>query len=174
MEEINSDAVCTYVFTGEINEIKLEEIVGFLNYAIGMKKRIFFSTEGGSTDIAEVLIDIINQDAENIELVAFNTIASCGMDIFYKTNCKKYVKDGCYGLYHLSSYNMDMSERGFPTHKDTKWVYNHSRKFSNVNTDRMCYKLQLTKSETAKIKRGEDVLFSTERLRDFIDKFQEQ
>jgi hypothetical protein len=174
MEEIDNNAVLTYVFTGEINEIKLEEIVGFINYSIGVKKRIFFSTEGGVAELAEVLIDIINQDADNIELIGFNIIASCGMDVFYKANCKKYIKDGCYGLYHLSSYNIDMSERGTPAHKDTKWVYNHSRRFSKLNTDKMCYKLQLTKSETNKIKRGEDVLFSTERLRDFIEKFQEQ
>jgi hypothetical protein len=38
----------------------------------------------------------------------------------------------------------------------------------------MCYKLGLSKHEESQIKEGEDVLFSTERLREFIKNYQEK
>ena len=60
---------------------------------------------------AEAIIDIINQNADITELIAYGEICSAGFDIFFKTQCRKAILENTIGMAHFTGVNVNFLEQ---------------------------------------------------------------
>lgn len=117
---------------------------------------LYFSTNGGRMDMANVLIDFLNQRYLNnsLKLTLFNFVSSAGTLLLLDYNGPIFVKDLRGFMFHspdmaLSTIRKDIYQRG---------VEDVMMEDNEAYFDRLMH-LGLTKSEIKKIKEGEDVHF---------------
>ncbi len=88
--------------SGEVNYEMFDTLIKAFN---GLTKddnlHIYFSSEGGLTDVSEAIIDFINKNKDYIGITFYGEVFSAGMTIFLKTNCNKYILPDTRGMYHF-------------------------------------------------------------------------
>jgi len=127
---------------------------------------VFFSSQGGSADSMEVLIDIINESEKISVVKVYSIIYSAGFILTMK--CQKYVEvlEGCLGMAHRAA---------FPSVgvKDNLKIPNELREemiLASKSAKKLIkdlIKLDIfSKKEIKRIRKGDDVFFSCKRLRE--------
>ena len=128
--------------------------------------QIYLCSPGGSLDDCFVTIDMINQYKDNIVLKAFGEISSAAFIIYFQVKCKKYIMDYTIGMVHYAYMSVPSNQGGdvVPDGLDT-FSYNELVKYKDEFIN--FYKaLGFNKRELDFLKKGKDVHFSTERLRE--------
>ena len=133
--------------------------------------RVLFSSIGGHSDMAEAVIDCINELPEkyDVELVITHQAVSAAFDIFVKTKCRKKLYEGANGIVHL--FDRSVSTRDVI---NTKGSYDEFllKNINDMNEKYLWWLESLkifTKKELKKISQGRDVYVERERLQKIID-----
>ncbi len=128
---------------------------------------IYFSSTGGSPDVAEAFIKIVNLHKESIVMHFYGEIFSSAMIIFMKTECKKEVLPDTRGMYHFSWQQLTIAEGGKPTDTYDIFSLSEMKKSKNRTIDYLM-STKLTTKEVTSIKKGKDVYFSYSRMIELI------
>ena len=127
----------------------------------------FSSPEGGSTDAAEAVIDIINTNKELTSLIFYGENYSSGMHIFLKTICSKRILRDTRGMYHFSWQEMIISEGGKPSSDYDKFSLKEMKN-SLIKTIAYLKTTKLTEKEIKIISKSKEMYFTYDRMLELI------
>lgn len=157
------------VLDGEIEAGSLEKLVSAYN---NLEKddilKIFFSTEGGRMDIAEAIIEIINQNAGRTELSGYSVLASAGFYIFFKSICPRQVLPGTMGMLHLTTWGAEIKEGLLKTSR-AEYIKNNMKKSLDRNI-KFLNSIGISERDLELFKNGEDIYYNSETLIKFLKK----
>ena len=163
-------AAVSLIIDEKVEREMADKFVEFFNAVPPQEEKvIYFSTVGGDLKYRDIIIDLINRNSENLTLVAVDYIASAGFTIFIEAKCKKELTDLTQGMFHMSKSEVYLDEnysvsssryesKLFSKHIDTL----KSKSLKTIN------ELQFTKKERKRALAGKDVVFSYERMLEFI------
>lgn len=127
----------------------------------------FSSPEGGSSDVAEAIIDLINKNKEYVGLVFYGENFSAGMCVLLRAECKKYLLPDTKGMYHFAWQEMIISEGGKPSDGYDIFSLKEMKK-SKLRSIEYLKTTKLSPKEINDINKGKDVYFSFDRLLEII------
>lgn len=151
--EITSEAVTSLVKL--IEECEDDDII------------IYFSSPGGDTIMADILINYINNSDRNIKIIAYWQISSVALHILLELSCDIEILDGVWGVVHLATRDVDMREM---LSKDSleRFLREEADGWSKKNViDR--YSKYLKPAEIKRLKRGGDVLLKPDRFKELFN-----
>lgn len=130
---------------------------------------VYINSEGGETGHADMFVNMLSAEGHRITLIACGQICSAAFNIFYNTECsKKSIHEDTIGMIHLAYINVNLNEAGkLTTEEDRELLRVH--KASRENTLQKLKSLGLTPTELNKVKKGKDVYFTTERLKQLLN-----
>lgn len=148
----------------------IDKLISFLNDSEGYDKIFYLSSRGGNVSDMIIAADLINKQGNKIVLIAYNQIASCGFELFFICNCPKIILPDTIGMFHQSTVMVELNEHGKPSDKeeDAKLVFMQTNMARRTN-DLIDY-IGISSEEENRIRRGEDVWFTTQRLLEFLKK----
>lgn len=127
---------------------------------------VYFSSEGGSADDMEVLINIINESEKISMLNVYSIAYSAGFILPMRVTKYVNIMDGCLGMMHrvkfVGSHLQDNLKVSKETEKEMKLMSDGAKK---ILDDTIALGI-FTTEEEKKIRKGEDVFFSTSRMRE--------
>lgn len=129
---------------------------------------IYFTTQGGLTDVAEAIIDHINKNKHLIGVTFYGEIFSAGMAIFLKTDCQKKILPDARGMYHFSWQELTIGEGGKPIDDYDIFCMKEMKK-AKARTIEYLKTTGLTDKEIGLIKKGKDVYFPYERMTEILN-----
>ncbi len=129
---------------------------------------IYLSSCGGSTAIGSAIVHLINLNNDITSIVAVEGIQSAALDIFLKSDCKKEVLDGAWGMVHLAYSTIRIIEGGSPK-ADMDIFWNKEMKLSKTKTIKQLKSFPFNADELAQISEGKDVYLSNKRLRELVN-----
>lgn len=159
----------TINISGEVEYEMLDNLIKAFNLLKkGEKLEIYFSSpEGGLCSVAEAIIDFVNINKERIKIAFYGYNFSSGMHIMLRTECNKKLLPNTNGMYHLAWQPMDISEGGNPTDAYGKFALKEM-KDSKARTMTYLKTTKLSDIEVNKIKKGQEVYFTYDRLQEII------
>ncbi len=160
----------TLLLNKDVGDEMLSDLINALNSLQGDDYlTVYLCTDGGSAIHSYAITDLIEENKDRIELVAFGDIASAGFEIFFKARCSRRIVAGTYGMYHVTrmSISMDVDQR--PLNEGDRQVVAWGKNFAKTQALAFCSTLPFTQKEAAKFKQGKDVHFSYERLLNFLN-----
>ena len=164
-----------YYYIGDtLNDEAAEKFTSFISSNPEEDLTIYISSPGGNVDAMGVLLHAINKNAHRIILVATGAIYSCAFILFYSVKCEREILEGASGLYHyLGNTGMRFTAGGVPDNPTDRAKYKETKKDAKKEID-WCKKLGMNKEEIEIIKRSDEAFFSNERLREFLEKQEEE
>lgn len=130
-------------------------------------KILYIALDGGSIGYADTMIDIIH-NAENMSVVGTNRLYSAGFYIFAKINTEKHLAKGTRGMWHQGRFEADIRNDGKLEYISDKFNLNiHKEQYTSVILH-LAKKLGMTDKEIKKIKKGKDVYFTYERMKEMF------
>lgn len=155
--------------TGDINEEMLDKVIEAYNdLPEDGILYIYLRSRGGDFLFMQPILNIINLKANNTRLIGFCELGSCAFELFFRAACKKYLLNGCIGMYHQSTFPIETNERNKPHDAEDKIRYDYMENFARNNTMSLCDDLHFTKYEIERIDEGVDYWFSVDRMNEFM------
>ncbi len=149
---------------GDITSETLSSLIAFSNIH-SEDNEIYICSGGGNYHSSEAIINVIKPTDT---IIAYGKICSSAFEIFFRAKCKKVILENCYGMYHQSSTSIAMDERWQPTYKVDEFLKTQIVGSYKNMTNKMSEMLNFTEAEKRKLKKGQDVFFSTDRLREIL------
>jgi hypothetical protein len=150
----------------------LHSVVDFYNQINSSSDKddatIYLKCSGGNYGEMLAVIDIINKNKDKTTLIAYHCIASAGFELFYSAQCERIILNACLGMYHLGSTDITFNTNNKPSYPSDKATYQLHKDYYLPFTMSFCDYLGFTEKEKRIIKKGDDVYFKTDRLRDFL------
>lgn len=133
------------------------------------KAIIYFSSTGGDRACMEAMINMINIYGFHTILIGYRNLFSCGFELFYTVKChQKIVLGECMGMYHQCSLDVRLNEFLKPEYKSDKAKLIYMEKSMRQITEDFCKELKFTDKEVRKIRKGDDVYFQPDRMKEFL------
>lgn len=127
----------------------------------------FTCPQGGMTDVGEALVDFVNKNKDSIDIFFYGELFSTGMIIFLATDCQKEILKDTRGMYHFAWQEININQTGKPT-EDYDIFSMKEMKRSKAQTIEFLKNTKLSDKELTLIKKGKDVYFSYDRMRELI------
>ena len=158
----------------KISEETLEKLIAFYNEFNSKKMSdsevtIYLLSGGGDCWAAEAMLDLINENSGSTTLIGYGRLSSSAFQIFFTSKCKKKLIGGCYGMYHQSTFSVDINEFGNLDRED-ECKKQYMMNYMWNRTHSLSKQLQFTEKEMEDISKGLDVYFSPERMQEFLTK----
>lgn len=135
---------------------------------------IYFMSEGGYLNDTFVILDMINRNSSKITLRAFGEIASAGFIIFFAATCPKFIMNYTIGMAHYASMFVPSNQAG-EVPDDGYATFAYTQLLTSKDEFIAFYKSTgMNKKEMDLLKKGKDVMFSTERLNELLQWQQKQ
>jgi len=149
---------------GEVDQLMLQKFIDIPNEPVV----VFFTTNGGATNIWENIVEIINS-LDDIELVWTDELSSCGFSIFFNAKCKKRITDNCVGMTHMGVFSSYINPYSIKKPQwGTKVKLMNIKHFFKKEVKFYKKELWMWKSDIKAYKENYDVHFTAKRLRKFI------
>lgn len=152
---------------GNINNQTVEKLAEFLNDNDGVTKSIFLNSQGGGYSDSRIIGEMLGRHKGFIELIAMNEIGSAAFEIFFLFEGAKRMGDQLIGVYHLGGAELLMGTNGRPITERDRVFLGELEKMNDCQM-KFCKQLGMKESEIKKIKKGDDVYFIEERLKEFM------
>lgn len=140
-----------------INTLKQEETLNIY----------FTASSGGQVDVAEAIIDLVNENNDRVKITFYGEVFSAGMMIFFKSKCTKKLLPDTTGMYHYSWQAVNISEGGKATDAYDIFALKEMKK-SKLRTLQYLTTTKLTEKEIKQIKLGKDLYISHERMLELL------
>lgn len=145
---------------GTLSHELLDRFMSFYNHYGDEKKTIVLNSGGGQSYVADIILHMINEDADNVKLIC-SGCQSAAFDIFYLAKCERFMTDFCIGMYHRKFVDNITIDNGG----------NLGHPYSQVRADNLKTGINkpitgfMTKKELADYNKGLDVFFLFDRMR---------
>jgi ATP-dependent protease ClpP protease subunit len=93
-------AKSTIIFEGEMEYDEVKSLIQDLESCEQGEIDLYFSSNGGFLNIADILIEYINRSDKKINLIANGLIQSCAFYVLAFTKCNKIITDSVIGMIH--------------------------------------------------------------------------
>ena len=146
------------VFDGDMDIETVSKLINEIDSKLKEYKqiRLFFSSGGGLCAAADILLNYLIEHKKNIELIGFNTLGSCGFDVFDYYLGKKSLSNFITIMLHLTDIEQSYVGSKVLKNKYHKDLEIDIRNIHKVNIDR--YKqIGVSKKHLKRIKKGKDV-----------------
>jgi ATP-dependent protease ClpP protease subunit len=151
--------------SGEINEKSLDDFLQFINENEIRELVIVLNSVGGKKNLTHVLLDIINLNYNSITLISCGCYSASFL-LFYKAKCKKKMTEGCVGMMHYSSTNINTMSNGQPTYSEDENIIKNWKE--RVKDEVEFVEKFMTPLELKKYKKGNDVYFTFKRMKEIF------
>lgn len=132
---------------------------------------IYIYSYGGSISVSMAILHLINQNKDVVHLLG-GSLNSAGFDLFFKAKCSKELLPYVDGMYHQTKISIDINEDNKPTYfvgiHNKKWI-----KSFHEETIRVATVLGFTQSEIKRLKKGDEIFFMEDRMKEFITRSSE-
>lgn len=129
---------------------------------------IFISSGGGASAAAQILVSLINAEPERFRVIAVEHIQSAAFRFFFDVECDKCILKDCIGMYHMSRQEMDIGFDGQPFFQLDKFLLKNYPDFMKEDLQ-WCDRLGMTAAQIEEIAKGNNVYFTPDQLRNFIN-----
>lgn len=130
---------------------------------------VYLNTEGGRADTSEAIIDLINNNKERFKISFYGNVFSAGMYIFFRSLCEREILPDTIGMYHYAWQEVTIAEGGKPWSAYDA-ICMKEMKISKAKTlEYIKNHTSITSKEINDIKKGKDVYFSYERMKQLLD-----
>lgn len=153
-----------------INKIKEEEFLSFVaqvNIAEPEEEiTVYLNSGGGDPTLVPAFRHLIEE--RQIRLVGHGKLMSAALDLFLLTNTKREVLDYTLGLFHqavITKVSINHESKVL-AQSDLKKIWKHT----NFGEGLVEQFLELSPSDLAKVKKGDDLYFDHEKLRKALNK----
>lgn len=127
---------------------------------------IYLNSSGGDPDASQAITTLINKNATLTEIIAYGRICSAAFDIFFKSECERYILHNTVGMAHVTGVLISVTDGPID---DSDKVYIKYAKEDKDMWMNFYKELGFKSSELSKIKDGKDVWFDYKRLRQFLN-----
>lgn len=156
--------------SGDVNPEMFNSLVRGIN---DLRKddnlHIYFTSQGGLTDVAEAIIDLVNKNQEYIGMTFYGEIFSSGMLIFLQTQCQKWLLKDARGMYHFAWQELIIGEGGKPLDDYDIFCMKEMKRSKERTLNYLKTYTTLTDKEIAKVRAGKDVYFNYDRMLELIN-----
>ncbi len=155
--------------SGDVDYSMLDKLVKEFNCLTKADNlHIYFTCpQGGLTDVGIAMIDFINKNSDYIGMSFYGELFSAGMSVFLAVTCSKKVLPDTRGMYHFSWQEMSINEAGKPSGEYDIFSMKEMKKAKD-KTIEFLKNTKLNDKEISLIKKGKDVYFSHERMKELI------
>ncbi len=152
-----------FVIDGTINADLKQRFVDFINQNEGCTIYISVNSMGGNHHDMLTMVSIINANHEKFIVKAI-AVWSAAFELFRLVKCKKEMSSLVIGMYHFSYDSMEVDIRGKVVYTSDKFKVNEYKSVW-LPMEKKCAKSFMTKKEYKKLKKGRDVYFGSERMK---------
>ncbi|MGL4977021.1 MAG: ATP-dependent Clp protease proteolytic subunit [Cetobacterium sp.] len=151
------------IYISQLNQDVLEDFINVVNEKEGV--HLMIRSGGGLVYVGDLIIEIINQNPEMFKITALECISSTAFVIVAKAKCEKKLLPGTQGMMHQAYKDYSIKTGGkVVIAKDYK---TYDRFLYNQELELM-KELECTEEEITKYKKGKDVHFTYERLKQLL------
>jgi len=129
---------------------------------------VYFDSEGGHTDGANMFIHFTKNTPHKITLVVTLEICSCALDMFLFSKTKKVVLDGAYAILHTYSRSLEMRDTGNQDYLTKFYIADVIK--ANAERWNQYNQLGLSGDCYNKYAKGEIILLATDALKKMAEK----
>ena len=152
---------------GRIEAESYNSLINFLNESQDEHKSILINSGGGEVNYCYAIIYALNNVYHEIELVACAGVYSAAFEIFYKFKGKKVILDGCIGMTHRQLLLISLTDNMQTAFREDDCRKKTSKENSQIIIDE--YSKFFTKKELANYKKGNDVYFTYNRMKEIFN-----
>lgn len=152
---------------GDVDEVMVDELIRAENECPSDEELVvYFSSPGGSPQDLNVLVDIINESEKISKVNAFGIAYSAGFIFLMRVEKYVNIMDGCVGMAHRAYFPSSKLTDDLRVSKDIEEEMEHMSEAAKKLTEDTISLNIFTKAEVKRIKEGDNVFFSAERLRE--------
>ena len=129
---------------------------------------VYFNSEGGYVEGANMFIHFTENTTHKITLVVTLEICSCAVDMFLFSNTKKVVLNGAYAVIHTCSRSLEMRDTEFPNDLTKFYIADVIK--ANAERWNKYKELGLSDQLYDKYRKGEDIIITTDALKQLAEK----
>jgi hypothetical protein len=133
---------------------------------------IYFDSEGGHTDGANMFMHFAENTTHKITLVVTLEVSSCALDMFLFSKTKKVILDGAYAILHTYSRSLEMRDTISPDYL-TQFYIADVIKANNERWNRYA-ELGLSGHCFEKYAKGENIVITTDELKKMAEKAEQK
>lgn len=152
---------------GIVNEEMVDKLIEAHNACPEEEEiHLYLGSDGGSEDDMNTIISVIDESLKISLVFCFSRVFSAGFVI--AMTCRKPVEflDSCLGMFHKGTFHGGMWTDELKVHKNVKDIMKLHSKNAKELTEKVISLNIFSKEEEEKIRKGKDVYFNTERLRE--------
>jgi len=149
------------------DDVDANKFIEFINTNPDGELTVYINNYGGMNTGGWIMSDLINANKDRITLVAVGIIASNAFRVFFRAKCKRVIAPFTQGMMHFSSKKVTLCENGGPLYFEDQEAIRNMKAEAPI-TERWCKEIGMNEKEIRKMKRVEDVWFSTERLQELL------
>lgn len=153
-----------FFLDSRIDEVLLNKFFVFANDNMDYDWTITIWSTGGMTGMAKTILYIINSRKERVTLIC-NEAYSAAFEIFYFSDCKKVITKECKGCVHYSASDIRLMRNGKTNDAEHACILRNWQE--DKNSTKWVRKV-LTKEENKKFNLGEDIYFTTKRMKEIF------
>lgn len=151
------DDVIVNSFFAEFNKISIKE-----------KITIYISSNGGYDHQSLAIIDLINNNANRIELVASGFIYSAAFNIFFFTKCKHRLLPETVGMAHYPKATFEINESGKATDEGGRFMIKEFKRTKAITMNNL-KQIGLTTKELAEVRNSKECYLTYNRLIELLE-----
>jgi len=129
---------------------------------------IYLFSNGGSISVSMAILHLINENKDIVHLWG-GSLNSAGFDLFFKAKCSRKLLPFVDGMYHQTKISVEINEDGKPTYfvgeHNVKWI-----KSFHKETLRVATVLGFTPQEIKRLKKGDELYFMEDRIKEFFSR----
>jgi hypothetical protein len=158
-----------YLFSDKID---YKSFQGFKNWfhEVEGEVTIFLQSPGGYYTEMDAIRTIINDNADRVKLIATSSIESAAFELFFTVNCRRELRGGTWGMYHLPRITVPYMVNGKLSSDDSFGSILATTKQELQSVKRFISTLGLSRSEKKRLLKGEDVYFDYKRLKKMFER----
>lgn len=154
-----------YILDGQINSESCHKLIDFINTNEG-RLVIAINSTGGELSHSEFILRALNDNADRISLVAIERINSCAFSLFYEFNGARSMITPVHGMHHYGYRDITINDDGRPSYASDKITKRQVVFYKKRSID--FAKKFMTKKELRELKRGWDVYFDFDRMKEIF------
>jgi hypothetical protein len=153
-----------HLLTERIDKDSTRAVLDFLN--TGGELTLAMDSQGGIKAFADLMLHALNQNKDRVTIIVLAGVGSCGFDIFYGFQGVRKLTFGCMGMTHYSSRSIDIHPNGAAAY--TEGVCHKKNLKAYKDRELEVLGQFATPSEITQFKKGWDVYFSFERMKEIF------
>lgn len=153
---------------GAIHDIADNFFTEFNKVPDKSKMLIYISSDGGGHSNMLAIIDLINRNAERIELIAAGAIYSAAFNIFFRCRCKRTILEQTNGMAHYvqERYLIDQTGNGISDYD--RFALKDLKRSKKAEIE-IFKQIGLNARELKTIDIGKECYFTYERLKELLE-----